>query len=607
MYAILYIINMSIQILELRQKDALNVQANGVYENVLNGEVLQINEGDQISIKNVFLDTTEENQFSFPNDVNLQIGYGMYIVDWYGDANKTDYQDSDGNTTTPQYLTGDMYIPYQDLSGIPLNPALFDFIQGVQYLAQPNNYNEGENVTFTYFYKDIQGVSRTIHKTYPVSNFNNNRSTNFPINDTSFQLVVQKGSFNLNIGTPQSESGNFDAWDAAGLAYDPINNIYPMSTIFGNTPSVTVQQPYEFTANIVFPAGVYSPQELSQRLSEVMTNNALSNATSVVGNPFLKTLGAFDVGNPEPNYNGPSPAPNISDQVYFYNQSLTSRFGMDQTQKGNKTWIGASQIDFNYDQVSKFQLLFSHVPIYDDDSATNISIRYLRKGSSYPNMGHRRGNIYSVGKHSGIYLTSLESFDSKTGKRTKFWENLGFSLGNVCVQKQSIGQKTLFGSQSFWYTVNLVDGLTTCNAFVGTDTIVIKKKDLWFLEPTVPNDDNVGITATSEATIPIDAELSVPQIQTPFSHYLIELDLGLRNTYIDSSTTYKLIASVVSRYYSYGSYTSDSGEGSIVYTHKGNPVYFRSARVRIMNSDKQPDGDLGDDNTIIVQLIKNSL
>jgi hypothetical protein len=601
---------MSIQVLELRQKDAINVQVNGVYENVLNSEVIQINQGDQISIKNVFLDTTEENQFSFPNDVNLQIGYGLYVVDWYGDNDKTNYQDSDGNTTTPAYLTGDMYIPFKDLTGVPLDPNLFDFIQGVQYLVQPDNYNEDQNVTFTYFYKDIEGVQRTLHKTYAIEFFNNNLSSNKQINDTSIQLVVQKGSFDLNIGDPDSEKGNYDAWDAAGLVWNPNENLFPMTTIFGNTPSVSVIQPYEFQANLVFPAGVYSAQELSLRLSEIMTNNAMTNGTSAVNNPFLKTLGTFDVGNPQPDYYGPTPVPTIPNQVFFYNQTLTSRFGMDQTKKGNKMWIGASQIDFNFDQVSnKFQLLFSHVPIYDDDSGTNISLRYLRKGSDYPNMGDRKGNIYSVGKHSGIYFTSLESFDSKTGDRTKFWENLGFSLGNICVTREALGEKTLFGSTSFWYSVNLVDGVTTCNAFVGTDSVVVKNNKsnvyAWLYEPSVPNDDDIGITSTSEATIGIDAELSVPEIQTPFSHYLVELDLGFRNTYIDSLTTYKQIASIVSRYYSYGSYLSDGGEGSIVYTHRGNPIYFKSARVRILSSDKEPDDDLGPDNTIIVQVIKN--
>ena len=128
---------MSIKILEFRQKDSRNVISNGYYENTLNGDVIEINEGDVVSIKNVFLDTTQENQYSFPNDVNLVIDYGVYIVDWNDDDAKQNYENSDGNKDTPRYLTGEVYLPYKDIQGQPLDPNIYQFVQGLSYNALP--------------------------------------------------------------------------------------------------------------------------------------------------------------------------------------------------------------------------------------------------------------------------------------------------------------------------------------------------------------------------------------------------------------------------------------------------------------------------------------
>lgn len=576
-----------IEIIELRQKDAINVLNNGQYENILNSNVIEINDGDQVNIKNVFLDTTQESQYVFDNDVNLKIDFGVYIVDWRGDTNKQNYQNSDGSTPS-RYLTGDMYMPFVKTVGQPLDPNIFEFVEGLDYTVEANNDPTFGPFTFTYSYNDINNITRTIHKTYDNNFFFNGDNPNTAIiRDLSFKVIIRKGTFNLNTATNQ------DDWDFAGIIGQP-------KIEFGANPSIDDYQPHIFTANLVFPKGVYSAQEFSNKLSEVMTNNSIKSSdtkSTVLNNPFLKVISDFDLPN------DPSGNPQFTN---FYNQDLTNRFNF---KKGSTDYIGASQIDFNYDQVSnKFQLLFSHVPIYDDDAGTNISIRYLREGSGANNdINIRAGNIYTVGKHSGIYFNSLTATDSVSGKNIKFWENLGFNLGELCVERQNKGQLQVFNEAGIYTSYNLVDGITTCNAFVGTDSIVIKKKNEWFKLPEsslINSNNDIGITATSEATIPINATKSIPQVEVPFSHYLISVDMGMSNTYIDSNTIHKQISSIVSRYYSYGNYTSDDGAGSIVYVHKGNPIYFKSAKVQILNADKNIDTNLGADNTIIIQIFK---
>jgi hypothetical protein len=582
---------MSIKIIELRQKDSLNVKSNGVYENVLNGEIIEVNDGDVIAIKNVFLDTTQQNQFIFENDVNLEVQYGVYIVDWRNDQGKFAWASSIG-TFPPPYLTGESYIPYKAVQQEELDPDVFELVSGIKYNvgAQENS----DDLTFQFTYLDINEKPATFSRRYPEGYFEGG-SSGAVITDKNIALIIKKNSWNATPATLALMDENL---------FDP-NNPFDLIT---EPPIVLGYEPYIFTANLVFPKGIYSPLELSIKLSEVMTNNAITFndnlTTNPIINPFLKSIEMFDEGAPFPDGTpGTIPSPTV-----FYNDSLTGSLTF---QSGDKDLIGASQIDFNYDsQSEKFSIQFLHLPIYDADSGQNISVRYLRSGSQYPKGDVRQGRFYNVGKHSGIYFNSLKSFDSITNEKSTFWEDLGFNLNELCVQPIST-ETTLFGIEAFWTRYNLIDGKTTCNGFVGNDSIIIKagdsgSKSLWCQLPTGVNFNNdVGIVATTEATITIDAGESIPQIQTPFSHYLIDLNLGFANSYTDSITMYKNISSIVGRYYSYGSYLSDES-GQITYTHRGNPLYIRSGKIRILTADKTEENQLGPDNTIMVQIIKNS-
>jgi hypothetical protein len=51
------------------------------------------------------------------------------------------------------------------------------------------------------------------------------------------------------------------------------------------------------------------------------------------------------------------------------------------------------------------------------------------------------------------------------------------------------------------------------------------------------------------------------------------------------STSNNLISSIVGRYFAVGSYTQGSSEGSIAYTHRGEPMTIRKIGIRILASD----------------------
>lgn len=585
---------MSIEIIELRQKDSLNVMSNGVYENTLNGKTIEVNDGDVISIKNVFLDTTQQNQFTFENDVNLTIKFGMYMVDWRSDTKKKNYEDSiPSQSGEPRYLTGETYLPYKTTIGEPLDPNKYEVITEIIYNVK-SGANAESAISFTFLYIDFNGVQSQITRTYPynppiTSPFVNQTNNTIPFGDSNLQLIVEKGTF---LTAPQSQQN----------VEDLLTELTPIELVLEPTPTIDEYAPYVFTKEVLFPSGVYSPSELSLKLGELLTTNFIASkdnkAISNV-NPFLRVIRDFD--NFSPNPDGTPGA--IAVQTFFYNTDLTSRFQYDVQ---DNDWIGASQVDFNFDQESqKFQIVFIHTPQYDSDTGNQISVRYLCEGSEYPNFGKREGPVYTVGKHAGIYFNELTSNDSITGNKTTFWEDLGFDLTKLCVTPIR-EVKQIFDINGFVTNYNLIDGVNTTNAFIGMDTTVLKGVTTWFQRPTVPTNTDAGaLISTVEATTVIDAQLSIPQIQTPFSHYLIDLNLGFVNNYTDANTIYKNISSVVSRYYSYGSYLSDQ-QGSINYTHKGAPLYIRSGKIRVLTADKSTDNNLSDDNTIIVQIIKSS-
>ena len=91
---------------------------------------------------------------------------------------------------------------------------------------------------------------------------------------------------------------------------------------------------------------------------------------------------------------------------------------------------------------------------------------------------------------------------------------------------------------------------------------------------------------------------------TTFGYFLVEVQAAFGNNYINNNGNFKHIVAIVSRYYEKESYTSSTSADSIIYTHSGNPVIINSFNCRILNSDKSLAQNIGQDNTIILEVQK---
>ena len=67
------------------------------------------------------------------------------------------------------------------------------------------------------------------------------------------------------------------------------------------------------------------------------------------------------------------------------------------------------------------------------------------------------------------------------------------------------------------------------------------------------------------------------------------------------------VVAIVSRYYEADSFTSAGSEASVVYTHKGAPLLLSSFKCRILTPEKILAKNIGPDNTIFLEVVKNNL
>jgi hypothetical protein len=339
-----------------------------------------------------------------------------------------------------------------------------------------------------------------------------------------------------------------------------------------------------FTYNL--PAGVYSPTQLGEIITDEMTKidslgpigNDLNNDVYPVNSAFLTTVG----------------------QLYAKAAGKTSFFCKnDGTQflkydpigtiksNDNDRFIGASEVALQYDQDHK-KMSFSilHMPQYVNDTGNN----------GVPGLKYDNNRL--IDSYSGCFFTRLSPPD--------FWTTLGFSnvvaspvLDNII---QDVG--TLMGGAITSISVGIGKGENRTAGFESLDTPV--QKNASFRKP-----NPAGDIATS-ATLPIFGERVFSNDFNSEGYYLIEIDCGIAQDLIGANGNIGFnstkIHSIVSNYFSQGNFTSDQGAGSLGYVHKGAPILLSNFNIRILQANGEvPDPiQIGVLNTIFLEVISKN-
>jgi len=384
---------------------------------------------------------------------------------------------------------------------------------------------------------------------------------------------------------------------AEGLKFSPSDltqfGVVLDKKIFEVPADHIVGSPELYTKNLTLEKGAYSPVDLCNAINKGLTEQvSISDGDySLYGNQFLqvKPRGGnymVAIGQNQLLRGG---AANV------FEPFLTPPNG---TPAGERLLVGADQIELSFsDSTQKFLWNQIHMSVYDDTGA--------------PVNSYNPDGVV-LKKAGGIFWTHLGAKDSN-GNYFDFWSNLlGFDLTKLYPQESlnletgvywrpaNANRDIAAPAYNLQAGQNITEGLSTIGALVPTSKDAQTAAGGYFnpLTGVVENPTNGKNTA-------IEAATSTLQAAQRFGYFLIEVNAKFLGKFVQKDQMKNNIRAIVGRYYELNSYTSGSQGDSLLYTHIGTPMYLESFKCRILDSDQNLAPNLGPDNTIFLQIVKN--
>tara|TARA_R100000654_G_scaffold22447_1_gene44725 strand:- start:2184 stop:4115 length:1932 start_codon:yes stop_codon:yes gene_type:complete len=610
-------------IIQLRESDSIyksqynhatnkTIQApeNGDYECLINPTLIE--ENDVLQLKSCYLDTvsTSDGKIIIQDDeTNFNMTFYHYILNY--DLGSKEFNDLQNvNSLQPD---GKHYFLCDTFSSTS-NDRILNKI-AIQTLYAGSNYVTFGNVHLTFSYTPAGQTTKEPRSqfVYYVEKLHHNPGGIFTFDD------VTNIKFNPNFGfTLDPQFNNLKNLNDPNLPIDidtsvteQLNsgsNLVKNSTIL---PDAKAREPHQFNINFTIPAGSYDPSQLakiiSDKVSKLNLNDDLyTDENTAFNNPLLTTNTQFNS-----KYK-----PQIDNKVYYVAED-----GNDFYQYTTGDFIsGTSQFGLEFDEdLNKFKFSIINNPYYADgssSSAGSIVVESYKNGqdATDPVQGNLPSNNYFiVNKNSGIVFNSLtpESVWSK---------KMGFDLSKLCLTPSNVTKKFMNNDDMGGFiTLNMPtfenkikDGSTVTGSYKGLD-ILINKTNL--NQGGSSGDDPHGqkpllaenIKALSNNQNIIVADSTLQQQAFKYGYYMIQVDIdGVQQKLLSGNYNNNKIQAIISRYYSNESYTSAYTEGSIPFTYKGLPRQISKFKVRILQPNGSLADDIGSDNTVILELIKNT-
>tara|TARA_R110001592_G_scaffold280894_1_gene548266 strand:- start:1438 stop:3519 length:2082 start_codon:yes stop_codon:yes gene_type:complete len=280
--------------------------------------------------------------------------------------------------------------------------------------------------------------------------------------------------------------------------------------------------------------------------------------------------------------------------------------------------LGTDSMEIEYDdETSLFYWKQLHHSIYDPDGGAVVTQVSRRIIADQPNpftyfIRSKAGGVCFTSMYACLQSDSAQSYDFWNGK-------LGFNVAKMTVSDTNGGiddykEVDIGGVKVVFSSPKMIDGIHTTNAVNTIDGLTKKTGNLYRqipAEPAVAGDESTLFPSVqSNNNIVIFAETStvnnieVIRPETNSGYYLIEMIAGFNNTMVSSTKTEKNIHGIVNRYFNRNSYTSSTEQDSLVYTHRGAPLILSSIRSRILLPNRSVPSNIGEDNTIFLQVIK---
>tara|TARA_Y100001972_G_scaffold112246_1_gene145835 strand:+ start:4570 stop:6318 length:1749 start_codon:yes stop_codon:yes gene_type:complete len=569
---------MSNIIVECRNKDAQNPIANGDWTTYLKHNIT-LEEGDQVVIKDSFIDTqqaTSENVL-IEKDVDLLIDVGFYQMNVEGSQQMYRNFNNTGAAPDADFQT---YILCLEEAPLTANDKI---ITAFSVKTTNKSINSAGGVC-TLRYTDMGGVGQNI------------------------TAVIPEVKGGVGYVVPEWKGVIFD--DTRDLVFDP-----PLSTFnleidtistLDNTTGRSLFIPYLRRKTIRITAGNYDPDELCTLINTEMTINSVSSQGQ-----FYPT-----------NENAILQTGQQIQRRYFDSGTATikNHFGLCKGESGDvdpmriKTMesfptgpsggdfdvlFGSSQFELAYDQASgRFLFKYTHMPFYHQNTINTAQFA-INTGSE--------DIIHQITRTGGIFFGGLyaEEVDGLNRRSINFWEDsLGFNLTNLVVRNEYTTYTTTVGGTNVIIPSDmpLEIGQKTTGQLAVLDGQVNKTTPLQATIPVVGTPHYSGADSTLTESIFSEKGKSIDALNQ-FGYYLIEINSQFKNNFLTEDNNFNHIQQIVNRYYELNSYTSGES-GQIVYQHSGEPTLLQSFHCRILTSDKQLATNVGDDNTIHLQIVK---
>ena len=205
-------------------------------------------------------------------------------------------------------------------------------------------------------------------------------------------------------------------------------------------------------------------------------------------------------------------------------------------------------------------------------------------------------------RYSGVAFTALSP--------PEFWSvNLGFS---DCYIKPVYNANARYPTKddpegvNNSFSIDVQDGVQITGGFPSIDIGVLKNADT-FSTPIYADGSTDNIISTSAVQSVYGTKVWNVALADE-GYFIVRISNNFNQNLIGGAlSTDTTTQSIVNRYYSLNSFTSDTGAGSITYQHRGSPEMISSLKVEILNPDGSfvPDTILQNKNTVFLEITRN--
>ena len=573
-------------ILKLRQEEADQVVTNGSYNIVLNGPPVLLEEGDTCAIKTAIIDSTVESTIIIDEDMRAEIGVAKYLRNATGPAGDLGLRQFTVKDAPNTGATADglMWVLGEGQTSTS-NDYLIEKI--TVFPQHKNGVHDMGFITLNYRYTDISGNSQ-VWSHYMKGRIQQNHPDGFDIP--------------VNIA---SKFGQFTWISNANLHDYKISSI---SVTKAASPVVAGEYWMHPTINYVqidIAKGRYTPGEIATIVTDALSDrgSGAKQGTNFfpVDGDVLTTFWQHKLElaartPPSDQFLCPPRSP-FEHPDDGWNNISSVMMGTWNSYPSNR-YIGTNEISLTYDtNLKKLAWDIMHFPIYVTDPGAAAGAPAIP--------GIEFDGVNAMSSYSGVFFTSMTP--------DTFWNKQLGMPSMVAQWTQQQDKMQINGVDYYPFFIEPMEGVNTTSVFNGLD-LVVNHVTAYSTPPETaghPIPASIPPVATG-LTLPIIADREFDVANNDEGYYLIEIGfkfpqkmIGGSNGSIGARNNNK-VQSIMGKYFTSGQFLQDTGQGSIVYQHQGEPQMITELTVAI----RRPDGsipdvtEIGPSNSIFMEIAK---